>query len=36
LLLVFPQLLSNYQGRWQHLLDYSLGNPHSHLEDGNH
>ena len=36
LLLAFSQLLSNHQGRWQHLLDYSLGNPHSHLEDGNH
>ena len=30
-----PQLLSNHCGGWQHLLDHSLGSPHSHLETRN-
>ena len=32
LLLAFPQLLCNHFGGWQHPLDNSFGNPHSHLE----
>ena len=32
LLLAFPRLLSSHHGGWQHMLDHSLGSPHSHLE----
>ena len=36
LLLAVPQLLSNQYEGWQHPLNHSFGNPHSHLEARNH
>ena len=35
LLLAFPKLLSNHCSGRRHLLNHSLGSPHSHLEDSN-